>query len=73
MLIDGTVSIKMLGGIIPHGDSGSAILTMNPVVLLDLNPNLKSEGKLFLNGGLSIAPQANVIHSGEVDINPPTP
>jgi hypothetical protein len=71
MLINATVNIDMIGGIIPNGDSGSALITINPVAAIYPKAQVLVGSQQGLGMGMSLNPNANVIHRASVDINAP--
>lgn len=72
MIIPGSVSITMAGGMVPFGNSNSALLLISPAILVSADPNRFAAGQQYIGGRLNIEPQANVVHQGEVDINSAT-
>lgn len=71
MLISGTVTIAMVGGVAPYGQSGSSMIMMNPVISMIVRPVVQTSGQPFVGGAMTLSPRANVIHSAEVSINDP--
>jgi hypothetical protein len=71
MLIDGIAGITLIGGLSGMAVSNSALITLNPVVVLRPDPNTIAGGQQFISSGLLMAPTGSVIHSAEVSINDP--
>lgn len=71
MLIDGIAGITLIGGLSGMAVSDSALITLNPVVSLRLDPNTISGVSQAISSGLLMAPTGSVIHSAEVSINDP--
>lgn len=71
MLISSTVTIQMVGGVAAYAIDNSALVSINFTTVAYLRPNVSGGLLQNIGGGLKMNPQANVIHSAEVSINPP--
>jgi hypothetical protein len=71
MILYATVGITMVGGVAVYGESDSALVVLNPMMVLRPDPSLITKSQSYVGGGMSVEPQASVIHSGKVSINDP--
>jgi hypothetical protein len=71
MLINGTVGITMVGGLAAFGISGSALLTITPIIAVKPDPSMQAIGQQYISGALNMRLQPRVLHQGEVSINDP--